>query len=145
MVLYKILADLMVAIHAAYIGFVLGAMLLIVVGAVLRWPFVRNFWFRAIHFTMIAIVVVESLFGIVCPLTTWENYFNAKAGQATYPGSFIGHCLDRIIFYHGPAWVFTLSYCLFGGVVLLTLVLCPPRRPGGDRRQKSVRGAGSAH
>jgi hypothetical protein len=129
MVFYRFLADLVVVTHAAYIGFVLGAMLLIVLGMGLGWPWIRNFWFRTIHFAMIALVVVQSLARVTCPLTTLEKYFRVRAGEAVYPGSFIGHWADELIFYRGPEWVFTTCYSLFGAAVLLTLIFCPPRRP----------------
>jgi multisubunit Na+/H+ antiporter MnhB subunit len=129
MVLYRFLADVVVVAHAAYIGFVLGAMLLILLGMALRWSWIRNFWFRTTHFAMIAVVVAQSLIRVTCPLTTLEKYFRHRAGEATYPGSFIGHWADELIFYHGPNWVFTTCYTLFGAAVLLTLLLCPPRRP----------------
>ena len=129
MVFYHFLADVVVVAHAAFIGFVLAAMLLILLGMGLRWSWIRNFWFRIIHFAMIALVVVQSLAGITCPLTTLEKHFRGLAGESTYPGSFIGHWADQLIFYHGPEWVFTTCYSLFGAAVLLTLILCPPRRP----------------
>ena len=42
-------------------GLVIGGLLVVLVGALFRWHWVRNFWFRAIHFLMITVVVVESL------------------------------------------------------------------------------------
>ena len=129
MVFYRFLADAVVVTHAAYIGCVLVGMLLILVGMALHWSWIRNFWFRITHFLMIAVVVVQSLARITCPLTTLEKYFRVRAGEATYPGSFIGHWADQLIFYHGPEWVFTTCYALFGAAVVLTLFLCPPRPP----------------
>ena len=57
---YRLLADFVVAIHFGYVLFVLVGMLLILVGIVLKWKWVRNFWFRMVHFLAIAIVVVVS-------------------------------------------------------------------------------------
>jgi hypothetical protein len=31
----------------------------------------------------------------------------------------MGHWLQQVLFYHAPAWVFTLAYTLFGGLVIL--------------------------
>jgi hypothetical protein len=138
MVFYRFLADAVVVTHAAYIGFVLAAMLLILVGMALHWSWIRNFWFRITHFLMIAVVVVQSLARITCPLTTLEKYFRVRAGEATYPGSFIGHWADQLIFYHGPEWVFTTCYAAFGTAVLLALVFCPPRRPRLRKRDRKV-------
>ena len=126
---YRFLADLVVVLHTAYIAFVLVGMLVILLGVVLRWRWVRNFWFRAIHFVMILVVVAQALFGVICPLTTLENHLREGAGEAVYCGSFIGHWAHELIFYNGPPWVFTLCYCLFGAGVLATLVLAPPERP----------------
>ena len=83
------LADVVVFVHVAYVGFVVVGLFLIFLGRLLRWNWVRNFWFRAIHVTMIGIVVVEALFGITCPLTTWENRLREMNGETAYQGSFI--------------------------------------------------------
>ena len=54
----------------------------ILAGIALRWAWVRNFWFRTIHLAMIAVVVAESLCGIVCPLTDWEDRLREAGGGA---------------------------------------------------------------
>jgi len=126
--LYRLLADLVVFAHALYVGFVIVALLAILVGVV-RWGWVRNFWFRFIHFLMIATVVFEALFGIVCPLTTIEGDLREKAGETVEAGTFIGRFAHDVLFYDAPEWVFTICYCIFGGIVLVTLILAPPRRP----------------
>jgi hypothetical protein len=68
-----LLADLLVTIHLAFVAFVVVAQLLILVGWLARWGWVRNFWFRAVHLLCIAFVAVEAVGGIQCPLTTWEH------------------------------------------------------------------------
>jgi hypothetical protein len=129
MTLYDFLADVVVVLHFAYVGFVVIGMLLILVGIVRRWRWVRNFWFRMVHFLMIGVVVVESLVDIVCPLTRWESDLRVRAGGAGEAGSFVGRWVHRLLFYDAPEWVFTTCYCLFGAAVLLTLILAPPRWP----------------
>ena len=130
MVFYSFLADLVVALHFAYVGFVVIGMAAILLGIVLGWQWVRNFWFRAAHLATIGIVVVQAVSGVICPLTTLENYLLAKAGEATYERSFIGHWAHELLFYDIPFQAFTPYYCLFGAAVLATLVLAPPRWPG---------------
>jgi hypothetical protein len=127
--LYRVLADVVVVVHAAFVGTVVLGLLLILVGLALRWRWVRNFWFRAVHFLMIAVVVGQALLGIVCPLTTLENHLRELGGQEPYPGSFIGYWAHELIFYDGPPWAFTLGYCIFGAAVLTTLLAAPPRWP----------------
>jgi hypothetical protein len=133
--LYRILADIVVAAHFAYVTFVIVGLVLTVAGALMRWQWVRNFWFRLVHVTMIGIVVVEAWCGVVCPLTTWENQLRRLAGQTTYSGGFIARLLHDAMFFQAEPWVFTLGYSLFGLVVLLTFLLAPPRLPARFRRR----------
>jgi hypothetical protein len=141
---YRSLADLVVVVHAAYIAVVVFGLLAILLGVVLHWPWVRNFWFRAIHCGMIAIVVLQALLGMVCPLTTLEDYLRLKGGQQGYADAFIPYWAHELIFYAGPPWVFTVCYCLFGAAVLATLVFVPPRWPWAGKRPSSpsARGPG---
>jgi hypothetical protein len=134
------LADLTVVIHAAYVSFVVFGLALILLGVVLRWNWVRNTWFRALHLIAIGIVVAESLAGIPCPLTVWEARLRQIAGQATYQGDFIGYWVHRMIFFRFEPWVFTLVYALFGLAVLAAFVLAPPDWSGRSRR-KTPRGS----
>jgi hypothetical protein len=46
-------ADLIVSIHFVIVIFNVGGLLVIILGGILRWRFVRNFWFRAIHLGMV--------------------------------------------------------------------------------------------
>ena len=46
---YRLLADLIVAIHAAYVAFVVVGLLLILLGVACGWQWVRNWWFRIAH------------------------------------------------------------------------------------------------
>lgn len=126
---YRFLADVIVVVHFAYVAFVLGGMLLILIGVVRRWGWVRNFWFRVLHFLAIALVVAESLFGVICPLTEWENSLRGEAGDPGRPESFIGRWIHRLMFFEVPESVFTIVYFLFGTAVLVTLLWAPPRLP----------------
>jgi hypothetical protein len=127
----RILADLIVIFHAAYVAFVVFGLLAILAGIVFRWGWVRNIWFRVIHLTMIVIVVGEALAGVPCPLTIWEKQFRIQAGQTGYTGDFLGYWAHRLLFYNADPWVFTLIYTVFGLAVLAAFVLAPPRLSRG--------------
>ena len=129
MTAYRFWADAVVVFHAAYAGFVALGMVAILLGIVLHWQWIRNFWFRAIHVLMIGIVVAESLCDISCPLTTLEKELRDQAGEAVYAGSFIGYWVHELLFYNVPNWVATLCYSVFGLMVLGALILAPPRWP----------------
>lgn len=125
---HRLLADVSVVAHLGYVLFVIVGLAVILVGAARGWGWIRNVWFRLVHFLAIGLVAAEAILGVPCPLTTLENSLREKAGETVYPGSFIGYWAHELLFYDLPNWVFTVVYCLFALVVLLTLVLVPPRR-----------------
>ena len=129
---YRILADIVVVVHAAYVAFVILALPVVFLGWLCKWQWVRNPWFRFVHLAMILIVVVEALLGIVCPLTVWEHDLRQLAGQETYDGAFVANLVHDLLFYDAPTWVFTVSYCAFGLIVLATFLLVPPRLSHGQ-------------
>jgi len=124
---YAILADVVVILHLGYVAFVVLGLAAILIGRLFKWRWIRNSWFRVIHLSMIAIVVVESLMSITCPLTTLEHWLRGQAGQTLQAGSFMGKLAQDILFYEFTPEFFTVAYCLFGSLVLLTFILIPPR------------------
>jgi len=127
--LYIFLADVVVVLHFAYVAFVVVGLAAIIAGALLHWSWVRNFWFRAIHALMIAVVVVESLCGVLCPLTEWEDRLREAGGMPNEPGSFVGRWASDLLFVSLSPSVLSICYVVFGVAVLLTFLLAPPRRP----------------
>lgn len=126
---YALAADVIVAIHTAYVSFVVLGQLLILVGLIRKWSWVRNLWFRLVHLLTISVVVVESVLDIPCPLTVWEHRLRKLAGQPVSEATFIGRCLHNLIFYEAEPWAFTVVYVCFALLVVGTLVLAPPRWP----------------
>ncbi len=124
---YAFLADLTVALHAAFVLFVVGGQLLIVAGWLIGWQWPRRLWLRALHLGATAYVVLETWMGVPCPLTVLENHWRALAGERAYTGSFVGRWLDRVLFYDAPPWVFVVTYSVFGLLVLTTLLAYPPQ------------------
>ena len=124
----SLLADLVVMAHGAYVAFVVFGLLAILIGYLAQWQWVRNAWFRYAHLTMILIVAFEALAGIVCPLTTLENYLRGAAGETVQSGSFMAQVVHNLLFYEAPPWLFTVCYCVFAALVLLTMIIVPPRR-----------------
>ena len=125
---YQLLADLVLATHFAVVVFVIGGLVMILVGNRYGWRFVNAWWFRGAHLAAIGIVVAQAWLGIVCPLTTLESWLRVKAGEAVYETSFIEHWLTLLLFYDAPAWVFTMAYTLFGLAVVAAWWQFPPRR-----------------
>lgn len=127
MVTYHVEADLVAAVHAAYIAFVVFGFIAIILGVAMGWQWVHNVYLRAAHLAAILLVCVEALIGVSCPLTILEDRMRVLGADTPYPGSFVGYVLDRLIFYDFPQWLFTLVYLSFGALVLLTFLLAPPR------------------
>ena len=129
----NIFADLVLFVHVLFVLFVLGGQILIVAGLLRGWQWVRNFCFRALHLLAVAYVVLESLMGVMCPLTLWENALRSGAGEEGYGRSFVRYWVRELLFYEAPAWVFTLVYSLFLILVVLSWVYGRPRYKGRVR------------
>ena len=131
---YRMLADAVLVLHLGIVVFVVGGLLLVVAGNVLRWPWVNNAWFRLAHAVAIAVVVAQAWAGNVCPLTALESWLRVKGGGAGYRQSFVEHWVQRVLYYDAPWWVFASAYTVFGLFVVLAWWYFPPRfgRLGGN-------------
>jgi len=105
---YRLLTDLVVATHFAFLLFVvLGGLL------VRRWR-----WVAIPHLLAVAWgIYVEATPGLICPLTPLENRFAQLAGREGYEGSFIEHYLVPIIYPEGLTRGMQIGLALFVVVV----------------------------
>lgn len=126
--IYALTADFLLLLHVCIVLFIVLGLLLTLIGKLRNWSWVRNPWFRTLHLLAIGMVVIQAWVGEICPLTTWEMMLRARAGDATYTGSFIAHWLEVILYYRAPPWVFTLIYTLFGGLVVISWIWVRPRK-----------------
>jgi hypothetical protein len=129
---YRLLADLVLTLHVGVVLFVVGGLVAIVVGNLLRrWQWVNARAFRIAHLLAIGIVALQAWLGVVCPLTTWEMKLRAAANADVYAGSFVAHWLQRLLYWDAPPWLFTLAYTLFALAVAAAWWTFPPgrRRP----------------
>lgn len=127
---YRLLADCVAIVHAGYVAFVVIGFLLVIIGIVRGWGWVRSFWFRAAHLIAIALVCAESLLGIACPLTILEDRLRTAGGVASHSRDFVGYWIDRLIFYDFPPWAFMAAYTAFGLMIAALFIIAPPHRPG---------------
>lgn len=127
---YNVLADLILVIHFAFVAFIIGGFVVIWIGYFRRWSFVRNLGFRVVHLLAMGFVALQTLAGMACPLTAWENALRGRAGAALrYEESCIEHWLGRILFYDVSEWMFTVIYVGFFALIVLTFWKVPPRWP----------------
>jgi hypothetical protein len=117
-------ADIVLAVHFAFVAFVVGGLAAIWIGAALGWRWVRSFRFRVAHLAAICFVAAEAVLGIMCPLTLWEDALRGRASEM----GFIARWIRGIMYYDLPLWIFTLAYVAFAIVVALTFWVVPPAR-----------------
>ena len=120
----ELLADVVLVVHFAFVAFVVGGLAAIWLGAALGWRWVRNRRFRLAHLAAICFVAGEALFGVMCPLTVWEDALRGRGSET----GFIARWIHSVMFYELPPWVFTVAYVSFAAVVAATWWLVPPAR-----------------
>jgi hypothetical protein len=103
---YRILADLVVLTHLAFILFVLFGGLL-----VLRWHWI--FW---AHIPAAGWGFMIEITGRICPLTPLENWLRNLGGAAGYTGGFVERYLIPVIY---PAELTREIQLVLGGIVVL--------------------------
>ena len=121
-------ADAILIVHALFVAFVVGGLVLVMTGGLLGWGWVRHRGFRLAHLAAIAIVVLQSWLGMICPLTIWEQQLRELAGEVAYRESFVAYWLQRLLFYEAPPWVFIMAYTVFAALVLVSWFRIPPLR-----------------
>ncbi len=126
-------ADAILVLHALFVAFVVVGLGAIILGGWLGWRWVRRPGFRLAHLAAIAVVVLQSWVGVICPLTRWESALRRAAGTEGYQDSFIGHWVGALLYYRAPDWVFIVLYTGFAALVLLAWVWVRPRPWGGGR------------
>jgi len=103
---YRILADLVVGVHALFVAFVVVGGLL-----ALRWP-----WVAVLHLPAAVWGALIEFRGWICPLTPVENSLRAAAGEAGYQGGFIEHYLLPVLY---PAGLTRNVQLALGSVVIV--------------------------
>jgi hypothetical protein len=109
--IFRLLADLIVLIHLAFVVFVvLGGLL------VIRWP--RVLW---VHLPAAAWGAWVEFAGWICPLTPLENWFRMRGGDVAYTASFVEQYLIPLLY---PASLSReLQYSLGATVVVVNLLV----------------------
>jgi hypothetical protein len=122
-----VFAAAILAVHVAVIAFNVAGLLVIPVGAALRWRFIRIAWLRLLHLALLAIVAGQALAGRACILTILQDDASGQAASEPLIMSWV----DRLVYWNLPFWVFTVIYsAIFLYVLALSFLV-----PFGRRRQ----------
>jgi len=103
--IYRALADLVLALHLVFVLFVVLGGLLVV-----RWP--RAAW---LHIPAAIWGVLIEFTGWICPLTPLENSLRTRGGAAGYNGGFIEHYIQPLLY---PAGLTRSTQVVLGSLVL---------------------------
>jgi len=106
---YRIAVDLVLVVHALFIGFVVG-------GAFLAWRWPRIVW---LHLPAMVWGALVEFAGFACPLTSLQDYLLRRGGEPGYGRGF-SHCLLRLIYPPGLTRGIRVGLGLF--VVLVAAV-----------------------
>jgi hypothetical protein len=108
--IFRLLADATVVVHAAFVIFVVGGGLLVA-----RWP--RVAW---VHLPAAVWGAWVELAGWICPLTPLENWLRGQGGDTPYTSGFIEHYVLPILY---PASLSRPIQWVLGGLVILVNVV----------------------
>jgi hypothetical protein len=112
--IYRLLADFVIALHFAFIAFaVVGALLLL-------WKRVPR-WLAYVHLAAVAWASYVMFSGRICPLTPLENHLRRLGGESGYTESFIEQYLFAVIYPEGLTREIQIALGI--GVALLNLSL----------------------
>jgi hypothetical protein len=115
---FRLLADLVVVVHLAFIVFVAVGGLL-----VWRWPRLVRWHLPAVAWG-IAIITV----GFTCPLTSLERYLRDRSGEQGHDGGFVDRYVEGVIYPGGLT-------PLVRGLIATVVVVGYAARFTADRRR----------
>ena len=117
------IADIVLMFHFCVVIFITFGFFLIPIGCMYKWDWVTNIQLRILHSGMMVFITLETLLGITCPLTTFENSLRGIHESK----SFIGYWIKKIIYWDFPTQFFIILYCIFLVWTFLMWKLYPPR------------------
>ena len=136
---YRILADIIVAIHFLWIVFMILGFVFTICAVLAVYAFHtrralwRNFFdrwfFRTLHLAGIAYVAALTLLDKYCPLTILENAFRRRYDPGSaYPGSFIVYHIERLVYPNVDARLIFVPTIFIAAFTLIVFVLRPPAK-----------------
>jgi hypothetical protein len=87
---HALLAELVLALHLAWIAFM-------VCGLVLAWRWPRRAWLARLHLAGLVLLLLLNLGGWYCPLTYLEDWLRRPAGPGP-EASFLAAGLQRLVY-----------------------------------------------
>lgn len=120
---HLLLAELILALHAAVIAFNVFGLIAIPIGAWREWSFVRAPTWRWLHLASLGVVAAQAMAGRACFLTIWQSELSGD----TRADPLIMRLVNGLVFWPLPIWLFSAAYVALFAYVLALLWLVPPR------------------
>ena len=117
-----LIADIVLMFHFAIVFFITFGFFLIPIGYKFSWVWIKNLKLRICHCGMMIFVTFETILGITCPLTLFENNLRG-IDEST---SFIFYWINQIIYCNFPTQSFIILYCIFLVWTFLMWKIFPP-------------------
>ncbi len=121
--LFRLLADAVLLVHAAFVAFVVLGGWWVLFRPRLAW----------VHLPVVAWGAGIELLGGICPLTPLENRLRALAGEQGYPGGFVEHYLLAALYPEGLTRDVQVALGLLVLLVNALLYFAAWRRATGKR------------
>src|SRR5882672_6177847 len=124
----NLLANVVAAVHICYFLFCVGGLFAILIGIRKSWRWIRNPWFRILHFVAVLFVVAEDILNIQCPLNVAEWTLRSETGSAiaveATPG--VGGVLDHLLRHTIPGSVLHIFYWSATALLIGLFFWIPP-------------------
>ncbi|HEY1488296.1 MAG TPA: DUF2784 domain-containing protein, partial [Micromonosporaceae bacterium] len=124
---YRWLADAIVGVHFAFLGYV-------IVGGFLALRWRRTIWTHLIACAWAVAIVTAP--GLLCPLTIAQNWAMHRAGEPQFTGGFIDRYVENVIY---PARYTPIVQALVALIVIASWVLAYRRRDHISHRTSDLR------
>jgi Protein of Unknown function (DUF2784) len=118
------LADAVLLLHLAIVLFNTLGLVLVWIGAALRWHWIRNFPLRLSQLLLMGYIALQAVVGQICPLTLLEDALRGTRDER----GFIARWAGDLLYWNAPPWVFVAGYVAWFGLMLLTWYLVRPTR-----------------
>lgn len=126
----EFLADLLMLAHAGYSLFVLGGLMMVLLGTILGWRWTRVRSFRIAHLAATMFLMVRVWIGLPCPFSVGEDVLRSGVTAVCPLGGAFHDVLHRGAFRGTNPQYFAGCATLFGVLALGAFAL------NGDRRGK---------
>ena len=121
--LTEFLADLVMAVHAAFSQFVVLGLVFVVSGLILGWSWINNARFRVLHLAATLIVVTRVWLDVPCPFSAAEDQLRSRTSATCVLGRDVHSVFHQLAFRGNNPGRFARSTTVVGLVVAAAFAL----------------------